>query len=70
MREADIEDMSVQIVGKTLKDLRHADDTALLGDSITNMGRILYRVNGIGTKAGLKLNAKKTHALCNLECRS
>ena len=33
--------------------------SALLADNITNMRRILYRVDRVGTKAGLKLNAKK-----------
>ena len=59
MREADIEDMGVKIGGRNLTDLRYADDTALLADNITNMRRILYRVDGVGTKAGLKSNAKK-----------
>ncbi|GFR61141.1 endonuclease-reverse transcriptase [Elysia marginata] len=67
IREADIDQLGVNINGKNLTNLRYADDTALmsLSDNITSTGmrRILHRVGESGKKAGLKLNAKKTKVM-------
>ena len=63
MREADIEDMGVNIGGRNLSNLRYADDTGLLADNITGARRILYRVDRVGKAAGLDLNSKKTKVM-------
>ena len=63
MRNADIEDMGIKCGGRNITNLRYADDTALLADNITSMRRILHRVDTAGTRAGLKLNAKKTKVM-------
>ncbi|RUS81683.1 hypothetical protein EGW08_010545 [Elysia chlorotica] len=63
MREADIDGMGISIGGRNLTNLRYADDTALNADNITNMKRILNRVDIAGRKASLKLNAKKTKVM-------
>ncbi|GFS12393.1 endonuclease-reverse transcriptase [Elysia marginata] len=63
MREADIDQLGVNINGRNLTNLRYADDTALMSDNITSMRRILHRVDESGKKAGLKLNAKKTKVM-------
>ncbi|GFS06390.1 ammonium transporter [Elysia marginata] len=59
MRQADIDDMGINIGGRDITNLRYADDTALLSDNLTSMKRILHRVNNAGQQAGLLLNAKK-----------
>ncbi|GFR65589.1 endonuclease-reverse transcriptase [Elysia marginata] len=63
MRQADINDMGINIGGKDITNLRYADDTALLSDNLTSMKRILHRVNNAGQQAGLLLNAKKTKVM-------
>ena len=63
MREADIDGMGINIGGRDITNLRYADDTALLSDSLTSMKRILYRVDTAGKQAGLQLNAKKTKVM-------
>ena len=45
MKDPDIEQMQVWIAGRSLTDLRYADDTALLADNITSTRRILHRVD-------------------------
>ena len=59
MRNADIEFLGIKIGGKTLADLRYADDTALGADNITSSKRLLHRVDQSGDKEGLGLNASK-----------
>ena len=63
MRDADIEDMGINIGGRDITNLRYADDTALLADNTTSMKRILHRVDTSGKGAGLLLNAKKTKVM-------
>ncbi|GFS08606.1 catenin (Cadherin-associated protein), alpha 3 [Elysia marginata] len=63
MREADIDQVGVNINGRNLTNLRYAGDTALMSDNITSMRRISHRVDESGKKAGLKLNAKKTKVM-------
>ncbi|GFS03109.1 retrovirus-related Pol polyprotein from type-2 retrotransposable element R2DM [Elysia marginata] len=48
MRQADIDDMGINIGGRDITNLRYADDTALLSDNLTSMKRILHRVNNAG----------------------
>ncbi|GFS01695.1 catenin (Cadherin-associated protein), alpha 3 [Elysia marginata] len=63
MREADFDQLGININGRNLTNLRYADDTALMSDNITSMRRILHQVDESGIKAGLKLNAKKTKVM-------
>ncbi|GFR68219.1 retrovirus-related Pol polyprotein from type-1 retrotransposable element R2 [Elysia marginata] len=64
MRQADIDDMGINIGGRDITNLRYADDTALLSDNLTSMKTIFHRVNNAGQQAGLLLNAKKRQRLC------
>ncbi|GFR62479.1 hypothetical protein ElyMa_001873000 [Elysia marginata] len=45
MRQADINDMGINIGGRDITNLRYADDTAILSDNLTSMKRILHRLN-------------------------
>ncbi|GFS19858.1 retrovirus-related Pol polyprotein from type-1 retrotransposable element R2 [Elysia marginata] len=63
MRQADIDDMGINIGGRDITNPRYADNTALLSDNLTSMKRILHRVNNAGQQAGLILNAKKTKVM-------
>ncbi|GFR74930.1 retrovirus-related Pol polyprotein from type-2 retrotransposable element R2DM [Elysia marginata] len=63
MKQADIDDMGINIGGRDITNLRYADDTALLSENLTSMKKILHRVNNAGQQAGLLLNAKKTKVM-------
>ena len=62
-RNADIDDMGIKIGGRTLTDLRYADDTALAAGDITSSKRVLYRLDSSGKVEGMGLNAKKTKVM-------
>ena len=61
MRNADIQFLGIRIGGRTIADLRYADDTALCSSNITSSKRLLHRVDQAGEKEGLGLNAPKTN---------
>ena len=57
MREADITESGAVIGGRSISNLRYADDTALCGKSLREINNI---VNDAGRIRLLKLNARKT----------
>ena len=63
MREAQTEEMGLNVGGHDITNLRYADDTALTVNSLENMRELLNQVNDAGKLAGLKLNAKKTKVM-------
>ena len=60
MREAEITESGAVIGGRSISNLRYADDTALCGKSPQEINNIVHKVNDAGRKRLLKLNARKT----------
>ena len=60
IREAEITESGVVIGGRSISNLRYADDTALCGKSPQEINNIVHKVNDAGRKILLKLNARKT----------
>ena len=58
MREADLRGLGISIGGRNVVELRYADDTCLIGINITQMRKVIGKVNRSGKKAGLELNEK------------
>ena len=63
MREADLRGLGISIGGRNVVELRYADDTCLIGINITQMRKVIGKVNRSGKKAGLELNEKKTKVM-------
>ena len=61
MREADITESGAVRGGRSISDLRYADDTALCGKSPQEINNIIHKVNDAGVIRLLKLNARKQH---------
>ena len=53
-------DVSVKIGGKTVKNLRYADDIVLIAGSMKELETLVTNVNLASELAGLKLNTQKT----------
>ena len=53
----------IKIAGKNINNLRHADDTTLMGKSEKELKNLLIRVKEESEKAGLKLSIQKTKIL-------
>ena len=60
MREAEITESGGVIGGRSISNLRYADDTALCGKSPQEINNIVHKVNDAGRIRLLKLNARKT----------
>ena len=60
MREADIIESGAVIGGRSISNLRYADDTALCDKSPQEINNIVHKVNYAGRIRLLKLNARKT----------
>ena len=50
----------IKIAGKSINNLRYADDATLMAESKGELKNLLMRVKEESEKAGLKLNVKKT----------
>ena len=50
----------IRIAGRTVNNLRYADDTTLLADKKTDLVEMLRRLKRESKKAGLYFNIKKT----------
>ena len=61
MRNARLDDSQagINIAGRTIKNLKHADDTPLMAKSKEELKSFLMRVERERRKAGLKLNIQK-----------
>ena len=64
MRKAEMEEAKegVKISGRTLNNLRYADDTILMTGKIADQTKLIRRLNRVSEKAGLYLKIKKTTA--------
>ena len=62
MRNAGLEETQagIKIAGRTINNLRYADDTTLMAESEEELKRLLMKVKEESEKAGLKLNIQKT----------
>ena len=56
---------SNQIAGRNLNNLRHSDDTTLMGESELELKSLLMKVKEQSEKAGLKLNIQKTKIMAS-----
>ena len=61
MRNAGLEEAQagITITGRTLNDLRHADDTTLMAESEEELKNLLMKVKEESEKVGLKLNIQR-----------
>ena len=62
MRNAGLEEAQagVKIAGRTINNLRYADDTILMAESGEELKSLLMKVKEENEKASLKLNIQKT----------
>ena len=62
MRIAELEEAQagIKISGRNINNLRYADDTTLMADSVEELKSLLMKVKEESEKVGLKLNIQKT----------
>ena len=62
MRNAGLDEAQagIKIAGRNINNLRHSDDTTLMGESELELKSLLMKVKEQSEKAGLKLNIQKT----------
>ena len=62
MRNAGLEEAQAgfKIAGRNLNNLRYADDTTLMAESVEELKSLLMKVKEESAKVGLKLNIQKT----------
>ena len=62
MQNAGLDDSQpgIKIVGRSINNLRYADDTTLVAETEEELKSLLMRVKEKSEKAGLKLNIQKT----------
>ena len=51
--------LGIKIAGRSINNLRHADDTTLMAESKEELKSLLMKVKEESTKVGLKLNIQK-----------
>ena len=54
----------IKVVGRSINNLRYADDTTLMGESEDELKSLLLKVKE-SEKAGLKLNIQKTKIMAS-----
>ena len=62
MRNAGLDEVQVgiKVAGKSINNLRYADDTTLMAESDEELKSLLMKVKEESEKVGLKLNIQKT----------
>ena len=62
MRNAGLEEAQagIKIAGRTINNLRYADDTTLMAESVEELKILLIKVKQESEKVGLKFNIQKT----------
>ena len=55
----------IKIAGRSIYNLRYADDTTLMAESKENLKSLLMKVKEETEKAGLKLSIQRTHDMVN-----
>ena len=67
MRNAGLEEVQagIKIAGRTINNLRYADDTTLMAESEEELKSLLMKVKVESEKVGLKLNIQKTKIMAS-----
>ena len=67
MRKAGLEEAQagIKIAGRTVNNLRYADDTILMAESEEELKSLLMKVKEQSEKVGLKLNIQKTKIMAS-----
>ena len=67
MRNAglDAAQAGIKIAGRSVNNLRYADDTTLMAESEEELKSLLMKVNEENEKAGLKINIQKTKIMAS-----
>ena len=67
MRNAGLEEAQtgIKITGRTINNLRYADDTTLMGERGEELKSLLMKVKEEREKVGLKLNIQKTKIMAS-----
>ena len=62
MRNAELEEaqVGIKIAGRSINNLRYANDTILMAESEEELKSLLIKVKNESEKVGLKLNIQKT----------
>ena len=55
----------IKIAGRNINNLRYADDTTLMADSVEELKSLLMKMKKESEKAGLKLNIQKTKIMAS-----
>ena len=55
----------IKIAGRNINNLRYADDTTLMADSVEELKSLLMKVKEESKKVGLKLNIQKTKIMAS-----
>ena len=67
MRDTGVEEAQagIKIAGRTINNLRYADNTTLMAESKEELKSLLMKVKEESGKAGLKLSAQKTKIMAS-----
>ena len=67
MRNAGLDEAQagIKIAGRTINNLRYADDTTLMAESEEELKSLLMKVKEKSEKVGLKLNIQKTKIMAS-----
>ena len=67
MRQAGLEEAQagIKIAGRSINNLRYADNTTLMAESEEELKRLLMKVKVESEKVGLKLNIQKTKIMAS-----
>ena len=67
MRNAGLDEaqVGIKIAGRNINNLRHADDTTLMGETKEELKSLLMKVKEESQKVGLKLNIQKTKIMAS-----
>ena len=57
--------VGIKIAGRNINNLRHAEDTTLMGESKEELKSLLMKVKEESEKVGLKLNIQKTKIMAS-----
>ena len=67
MRNAGLEETQagIKIAGRNINNLRYADDTTLMAESVEELKSLLMKVKAESENVGLKLNIQKTKIMAS-----
>ena len=67
MRNAGLEEAQagIRIAGRNINNLRYADDTTLMAESVEKLKSLLMKIKEESGKVGLKLNIQKTKIMAS-----